>query len=246
MAKALLEKLVEIDARIVYLVAKPAIQERIFAAISKYKLLYGGGYGWMLAWASEEAMLRADGTPSPDAIDGARGAIGLLESFDEDSELYAQYQRLWLQHASTAGCVTPRPASYQGKGTSYCDADGDAAGLPASYSVGMIEGVLALARVFDADNNYMDAAFRSDPERIYAAVRAQGLEGYQGISGRVVLDQYADRLGFFRVMNMQLQQASEGTLCGQTLLNGQSMRFEGSLHPQLTTGTGCLLAVEAR
>ena len=48
-------------------------------------LLHGAGFGWMLAWASEDAMLASDGTPSPLAIEGASGAVGLLESFDASS-----------------------------------------------------------------------------------------------------------------------------------------------------------------
>lgn len=44
---------------------------------------------------------------------------------------------------------------------------------------------------------------------------------------------------------VQLQQATGDSLCGHTTLNGQLMRFEGSLTaPRMTSGTGCLLMAQ--
>ena len=100
----------------------------------------------MLAWADEDAVIDADGNPSALAIEGAKGAIGLLESYDSTTATFNQYRELWLAHSSTLGCVAPRAARYSGL-NSYCDVDGDPAGNPAGYSMGMAESVLMFAKV---------------------------------------------------------------------------------------------------
>lgn len=104
-ARRLLERLDARRARIVYLVATPATQERIFAASARYGLLRGAGYAWMLAWVSEDALRGRDGRPSAQAIEGSEGAIGLRESSDDSSVEYQDYHARWRAHSEEEGCA---------------------------------------------------------------------------------------------------------------------------------------------
>lgn len=208
-AAALLQKIKALGARIIYLVCAPAEQAIFYAAAAQHELLFGAGYGWITAWSDEDALLDRGGQAWPPAIEGAKGLLGVLESWNKTAPSYLEYRRLWRMHSSTLGCKSARPASYSGLGKDfkYCDVDGDDNGDPAGYSMGMADSMLILAKAFSESNNYMDASFRADPDRIYAEVKRLGSAGYDGASGRVELDESGDRRGFFDVKNMQMKSA---------------------------------------
>eukprot|EP00658_Telonema_sp_P-2_P035864 TRINITY_DN26022_c0_g1_i1.p1 TRINITY_DN26022_c0_g1~~TRINITY_DN26022_c0_g1_i1.p1 ORF type:complete len:355 (-),score=94.17 TRINITY_DN26022_c0_g1_i1:152-1216(-) len=77
----------------------------------------------------------------------------------------------------------------------------------------------------------MDCSFYGCPEAVHQAIQLGML--------LVVFPEVGTEVA------VQLQQASSttGSLCGQTVLNGQAMRFEGSLDgPNSCSGTGCLIS----
>ncbi|MAD24483.1 MAG: hypothetical protein CMO44_09965, partial [Verrucomicrobiales bacterium] len=230
LARGLLEKLAALGTRIVYLVTKPSIQERIFAAASTFDLLNGVGFGWLGAWISEDALRLADGTPSTAAIAGAEGTLGMLESFDRNSPMYKDYWARWLRRSSTEACSRARETSEQ---VVFCDVDGVATGSPYGYSLGFAETLLALALALDADNNYLNPEFVASADALYAAVRNVGTAGYDSISGRVQLDEFADRLGFFDVMNLQV--ANSRRLAETSAAEHEAKEASGSEAHELET-----------
>ena len=205
-AKAMLQSLERLDAKIVYIVAQPQLQSLIWSTIYEENLLSGEGYAWITAWPSENAFNHADsGALDANAVRGAEGAIGVLESNGEGTALYADYQARWLAASSMSGCDADAAPQ------TYCDADGSATEPPAGYSMQMVESVVLLAKALDT--NVRDASFRSDPDAIYAALNELGAAGYIGPSGSVQLSSDAsDRLGHFDVRNMQVSVASSRRL----------------------------------
>ena len=73
-----------------------------------------------------------------------------------------------------------------------------------SSAAGRAETVVLVAKALDARNNYMSPSFVSDPNALYAEMKQLGQSGYNSLSGRLLLDQSGDRLGFFDVMNLQV------------------------------------------
>ena len=202
MPEAVLRQLEALNVRIVYLCVQPRMQERIFAVSYRQQRMHGLGYGWLLGWVSDNALLKCRPEPlgcevSPDAVRGMEGALGLLESVGEGTDLYRAYNERWLQASAPRGCTQPSP---------YCDVDGSLTEAPASYSMFMVEAMLTVVRALHLNDNYRDASFLRSPDRLYAAIQQVGSPpGYSGPSGRVVLDEHADRLGNFDIKNMQQQ-----------------------------------------
>ena len=64
-----------------YLAVQPRAQSAIFAAVYTERILYGAGYGWMAAWLSEDSLRSPDGSVSSNAIEGAKGLVGLIEGY---------------------------------------------------------------------------------------------------------------------------------------------------------------------
>lgn len=127
-AKQMLVLLDSMDAKIVYVVAQPRIQSIIWSTIYDQNLLSGEGYAWLTAWPSQNAFLAEDGSIVPNAVRGAEGAIGIIESSGEGTELHESYMSLWRARASPAGCDGTDPSK-------YCDVDGSATDGPPGYSM---------------------------------------------------------------------------------------------------------------
>jgi len=196
---AMLERLISLNTRIVYLCAEPRIQERIFRTVYQTGLMYGEGFAWIIGWVTEVA-LTLDGAVSPDAVRGIEGAFGMLESFGTGTPSFDDYNSRWLTVSSTVGCDRVVP---------YCDVDGSPTANPAGYSMGMAEGIMLVAQAFDRRDNFRDTNMASggNPDGLYAAMLDVTCSpvGYTGPSGSVVLDGFGDRMGKYNILNMQLQ-----------------------------------------
>ena len=200
-AETLLRRLDEMGARVVYLVAQPTAQEKIYSTMHRSGVMRGAGYAWITAWVDEDSMRDIEtGEVSHDAIRGAEGVIGMLESYNDDAPLHQAFRERFIAVADSDGCHAPG---------SYCDVDdGDRTMASSGYSMGQAEAMLLTLKAYDANDNYRDAAFRADPEALYQAMKALGTRpGYDGVSGSVVLDASGDRLGTYDVFNLQLSTA---------------------------------------
>ena len=73
------------------------------------------------------------------------------------------------------------------------------------YAMGMAESMLLVLKAYDDNGNYMDASFRQDPDRLYWTMKQISQSpGYDGVSGKVILDDNGDRLGSFQIKNFQV------------------------------------------
>jgi len=185
-------------ARVVYMLANPCSQEKLWSAIGKNDMMRLG-YGWINGWITESAMRsQVTGEVSPDAVRGSEGAIGMLESYQAPpQDLHEMFRAKYAGVADLAGCSDTR---------TYCDVDdGGADVMSPGYAMGMAESMLLVLKAYDDNGNYMDASFRQDPDRLYRTMKQISQSpGYDGVSGKVILDDNGDRLGSFQIKNFQV------------------------------------------
>ena len=74
--EVILDRLLSLRVRIVYLCTQPRLQQRFFATMFRTNKFYGAGYGIILGWVSEDAPRDGSGEVSPDAVRGSEGATG--------------------------------------------------------------------------------------------------------------------------------------------------------------------------
>ena len=86
-ADQILDELVALDAKIIYLMITPADTKVIFERIYQTKKCFGVGYAYFTGWASDDIFLEADGSASTDAAYGAQGLLTIKERVDTSGSL---------------------------------------------------------------------------------------------------------------------------------------------------------------
>ena len=186
-------------------------------------LLSGAGYAWITGDPREEAFFD-NGNVVSEAVLGGEGSIGLIESQGDGTTIFEDYQSRWVTASSKGGC----------DGTAldkYCDADGSPSNAPSGYSMTLIESVLLLAKALDTD--VRNVTFRSDPDEVYARMKAIGEAGYVGPTGDVLLDNSSDRLGTYAVVNLQVSVGDSGSGCASA---GRRLKAEDAFSEAAAEG----------
>ena len=186
-------------------------------------MLSGAGYAWITGDPREEAFFD-NGNVVSEAVLGGEGSIGLIESQGDGTTIFEDYQSRWVTASSKGGC----------DGTAldkYCDADGSPSNAPSGYSMTLVESVLLLAKALDTD--VRNVTFRSDPDEVYARMKAIGEAGYVGPTGDVLLDNSSDRLGTYAVVNLQVSVGDSGSGCASA---GRRLKAEDAFSEAAAEG----------
>ena len=204
-ADQILDELVALDAKIIYLMITPADTKVIFERIYQTKKCFGVGYAYFTGWASDDIFLEADGSASTDAAYGAQGLLTVKERVDTSGSL----GQALIAHRE-AGLDKETCTGDEYIAGEYCDNDDDATSL-AGYGPQVVDAVITLANALDS----LSATNRQLPDKIYEAIGDVGRAGFEGYSGTVVLDTYNERVGSMEVRNYQLK---EKAITGQRRL----------------------------
>jgi hypothetical protein len=209
-ADSILDELVALDAKIIYLMITPSDTKVLFERIYQTKKCFGAGHAYFTGWASDDIFLEADGSASTDAAYGAQGLLTIKERVDTSGSL----AQALIAHRE-AGMDKETCAGDDHIAGEYCDNDDDATSL-AGYGPQVVDSVITLAKALHsfgtgdtADNK------RQNPDEIYKAIGDVGRAGFEGYSGNVVLDYYNERVGSMEVRNYQLK---EKAITGQRRL----------------------------
>ena len=190
LADAILDELVAVGAKIIYIAAYPADQRIIYERIKQTEKCYGAGYAILSGWLSEDIFFGSDGAVSPDAVDGARGLILAKEAVDTSSEVSLNF----IAHRTPGLDVSVCTGSLIAK--KYCDLDGEGQTV-GGYGPQVVDTVYTLAKALDS----LSEADRQDPDKIYAAVGA--LPEFQGFSGAISFSAVNERRGSMEISNLQ-------------------------------------------
>lgn len=225
-AEDVLEELVRLQARIVYIAAEPAIQRHIYRALYlnrniESRTMYGEGYAWITAWITEsiyqkQALQSEMPTLDVDAAQGALGILGFVEDQTYDPHLkpnltprntkqLGKYAKLWGERSCRAACCTGNTIDCKrAAGTNvtipgqlYCDVDGNGGTMP-TYGKAMVDAVLAFATAMEKNDLFRNPT----PNRLYEQIVTS--QTIDGITGPVTfLDDSGDRLGDLVIKNLQ-------------------------------------------
>ena len=153
-------------------------------------------------WASDDVFTNEDGSINASAAQGAEGLIGQAPSaLAVNTTVGQRMVELW-RGASSSNC----------QGLAYCDFDGVAASWTA-YSPVIADAVLLYAHAMDALLRRATPQSRTDPDALYAEMLR--LPVFDGLAGPVSLGSDGDRLGRFRIVNLQICGGGESSLCAQ-------------------------------
>jgi len=190
LADAILDELVAVGAKIIYIAAYADDQRIIYERIKQTQKCYGAGYAILSGWLSEDIFFGADGALSPDAVDGARGLIIAKEAVNTTNEVAQDF----IAHRTPGLDVSVCTGSLIAK--KYCDLDGVGQTV-GGYGPQVVDTVYTLAKAL----NNLNKADRQDPDKIYAAVGA--LPEFQGFSGAIAFSADNERLGSMEISNLQ-------------------------------------------
>ena len=219
----LLSRLDAASARVILVATQTWVQRAIYAYAYDHKILYGPGFAFISAWATEQAFNNDDGSVNTSAVLGAEGLIGMRPPpLARDSAVAERMVELW-RAASSTHC----------DGLAYCDADGDPARW-VDYSSNAVDAVLLYAHGMDALQR--DAAQSiDDPDALYAAILA--LPSFDGLAGPVTLGPDGDRLGRYEVVNFQVCSGGANSRCGRRRLQlGSSISLSQTVATFVTVG----------
>ena len=236
LATAMLQTLEDAGAKIIYLAANSRIMREIFRYIYRTKITYGAGFVWFTAWVSEGTLTESDGGPCADCLHGAEGVLGLLEGAKSRSpgqdKVAVPY---WRKHSSIENCVVPEnwEARYNNEWeakyafdhdveNAFCDSDDDETTL-GGYALNAVDAVMAYAQAM-TEHLEVNPDDVNNPDVLYAKMKAMFVSGNQYFSSSestLLLDEYGDKLGNFRVANLQI---NHGTLGGDSRVRGRGRR----------------------
>ena len=120
-ADSILDELVAIDAKIIYLMITPSDTKVLFERIYQTKKCFGAGYAYFTGWASDDIFLEADGSASTEAAYGAQGLLTVKERVDTSGSL----GQALIAHRE-AGMDKETCAGDDHIAGEYCDNDNDA------------------------------------------------------------------------------------------------------------------------
>ena len=206
-ARAQLEWLTSVGAKVLFIPIHPSCSRVLFSEIHRSGLLSGTGHAFLTNWLSDSMLYSHDGTVEIDALHGAQGALGIIETSGSGA-IHDQYVALWGQHATTAACTGV------GSAPLYCDQDGAPATF-ATYGSQWADAALALALALDALLEARRIGELWNPSAVQAELLRMG--SFEGVSGTVRLDPSSgDRLGTFAIQNFQIDYSTEAlaTDCG--------------------------------
>ena len=220
LALAVLQGLESVDAKIVFLAVQPRIQREIFRYSFTTGMIKGTGFSWFIAWISEGILSEPDGSPCPDCLRGAEGAIGMIEGAAEASAGQLFLEKYWTLHSSRDNCAVQNDdweAAYQfdpSVKTAFCDSDGDPTTV-GGYTLNAVDAVMAYAAA-------MTAVLKEDPtavnnaDKLYAEMKkmyaADSIDNvhFSASESKLKLDAFGDKLGNFKVANLQINHGDLG------------------------------------
>ena len=186
---SLVERLRAVEPSVIVVITQPRVQRAFFAFLHEQRVLSGPGYGYITLWMSQDVFLNNASSVNTSAVYGAEGVLALTPSalVGLPSVVEPIVER-W-DVAARAAC----------DGLAYCDADGDPTSW-SEYSASAVDAVLLYAHAADAVLRAGGDAH--DPDLLYQTMLA--MPSFEGVAGRVVLDEYGDRLGGFQLYNLQI------------------------------------------
>ena len=192
---SIVARLEAVQPRVTVVITQPRVQRAFFAHLHDHDVLYGHGYGYVTLWMSQDVFLNNASSVNMSAVHGSWGVLALTPS------ALVGLPRV-VEPIVERWRVAARPAC---DGLAYCDADGDPTSW-SEYSASAVDAVLLYAHAADAVlRNGGDA---HDPDALYRTMLS--MPPFEGVAGRVVLDEYGDRLGSLQLYNLQIRSGLGG------------------------------------
>ena len=216
LADKILDELIAIDARIIYIGMHPDDQKILYERIKQTEKCYGAGYALLSGWLSEGIFFDSEtGQVSTDAVDGARGLVLAKEAVDTSGSVgqdFIAHRTPGLDNSAGADGACQVAVEDQAPGK-YCDQDLDG-GTVGGYGPQVIDAVYTLAKALDSLSCISDTdCDRKDPDLIYEAIKSVGSGGgFESFSGNVALDSVAERQGSMEISNLQFVTSSNRRL----------------------------------
>lgn len=235
-----IKQLKQVDAKIIFIAAQRDTQRALFREIYKnrgvldadgndYMNIYGEGYAYMSAWVGQDLFVDENGNIDNQALLGAMGTLGILDSVDTASDTFKSYTSLWGEVSSREACCqegsTDGNVPYTCKRTSasnvtlpgqehnFCDTDGDGT-TGAGYSFSVADAVLALARALQHDDVYHKVPKNSS--KLYTDLLKYHSEStdeqVSGVTGNIRFEpDSGDRNGDLRIVSLKTITTGAGT-----------------------------------